>query len=595
MIESALPLGVLPLLAWLAPRLDGAPPVPFDAAREAITLVPERSLAVLDLGGLRPVLEQGLEHPLVRELLATQLAAERLGDARRRAAEGLAFLDGFLGRPALPALSMLASRGALLAIAVDGARPEFSLILSGDDARELRSTLETLFDRVEEHLGAPGALDRPAKRVRGAEVWQLGELFLACRDALLVASNDEGFLRDVLDLAADPAAQGVLGRAEFAAAFEARPEASAVFGWVDLEGLRQLDGGNLARLASLPRVPEGQFLLGEELCALAASRSLAAWVEIEEPGLSLGLAGAGTPPVLPREPDASRPPGLSIRPEDVLSGVVRRDFAALLRERASLFAPEAQPGLAQAISNLSLFFGGKDVAEEILPDVSPWIRVVSRPVAFEGRAPEMPLPALALVAELRDPERTGAEFVGAFQSLIGLMNVDRAQQARAGMRLRLSLENGVEITSAHFAPPRPEDGVDLRYNLEPACAVVPACARERGTLVLGTHVDLVRSLVRELQAESEGAGSPSRDGGGEALELAGAPLARMIERNFEALVQKKSLDEGLALSEAEKEIEGLRLLLASLERARIEIERSGPERVELRASLRLATSKGRTR
>ncbi len=588
MLELISPLGSLPLFALLVPLVHQAPPAPLARAREIPTFLPARSLAVVDWSGLEPVLELGLDHPFVQNLLRTELATALLKSAEKRPEDLLALAEHFLGKPALPTLARLGSRAAL-AVAAHTAGPRFVLVLQGEDAALLESTLSTAFERLDAALGLGGALDDPHRRLQEAEIWELGaELTLARREALFVASNDEGLLRDVLDLAADPESEGLLARAEFRAHWEQRDPEAGLFGWVDLDALARVDPEGFAQLTEVPRRPEAQFLLGPRASSLAAARSLSVNLVIEDMGFELETRSGGAPLALLSQRSGFGAPLLPRAPDDVFVAVIERDFATLLGRRLELFAPEFQPEFAEALSNLALFFGGKDIAEEILPLVSPRLALVSRPVEFEeGREPEIPLPAVALIAELSDPERTGGEFVSAFQSLIGILNVDRAQMARSGMQLRLMLEGGVEISSARFPTPGPADGVDLLYNLEPACAVVGP------HLVIGTHVALVRSLVRELQGGAGAAAAPVGDA--EWLEASGEELARVVQANFEVLVQKKVLDDGVSLAQAEEELGGFRLLLASLARVRLAVEQENNREIVLRASFELAQGPEATR
>ena len=227
-----------------------------------------------------------------------------------------------------------------------------------------------------------------------------------------------------------------------------------------------------------------------------------------------------------------------------------RDLAALFRERVELFPAEALPGFAEASSNLALFLGGLDAEEDLLPGLGPWVRLVVRPVDFaDDCQPEMALPAAAAIVELEDPE-LGPALVGAFQTGIGIANVDRAQRGLDALVLSLSLAGDVEITSARFRPPRAGDGVDLRYNLEPACAVVG------DVFVVGTHAALVRELALGRPAGRE---TEPR----ERLTLDGRAVAGVIAANSEALVMQNMLAEGSTRERAEGEIG---LLLGFLER-----------------------------
>ena len=247
-----------------------------------------------------------------------------------------------------------------------------------------------------------------------------------------------------------------------------------------------------------------------------------------------------------------------------------RDLAAVFRERVELFPPQTLPAFAEAVSNLTLFAGGLDLEEQILPGLSPWVRLVVRPVPFDpGAEPELPLPAAAAIVELTDPQ-LGPVLVGAFQTAIGLVNVDRAQKSEDGMLLGLSLEGEVQITSARFHPPLPGDGVDVRYNLEPACAVVGR------HFILGTH----RALVAEL-AE----GQP--DWKEADLRVLGPAVSRVIAANFEALVVQNMLDHGNTRERAEGNVRFLQTALALVRELTIEVAHPAGDRVDvvLRADL----------
>jgi len=168
------------------------------------------------------------------------------------------------------------------------------------------------------------------------------------------------------------------------------------------------------------------------------------------------------------------------------------------------------------------------------------------------------------VAQLEDADVRGPEIEAAFQSVISIINIDQAQKSGTMMQLRMQMEDDVMITTARYLEPGPEDGIDMRYNLEPSCAVAG------GHLILGTHTDLVRAVIRQLKSASTDTAAPRA--GTESLRLAGAPLARAVRDNFETLVMNKVLEDGVERKEAEDEIGGLRLLLSTIERAELSVD-----------------------
>lgn len=589
------PLGALLLLPF-AVQLRAEAPDPIAADRAIATLLPEETLAYVDASGLAPVLRDGFEHALVRNVLASEIGRVALGEAEATARAALAQAEAVVGRPPLETLHRLTSNGLALGVVPtpNGERDAlWVLVLRGDDPELLTEVLTRGFDRLEEEFGFPGVFDRPLSEVRGADVWFLGEdLMVAKREGLLVVGNDRDYARRVLELAADAEATGLGGHAAFAETHAQRVGDEALWGWLDLDNLRRLEPEKYAEFSGMNANPGAQALLGSGISAMGTGDDLALWVTLGDDELVLGAEGAGLEPAEALVPSALRfaPPRLLAHEDDVAHGLLYRDYAAFVRERVDLFPPETLPEFSSALSGFSLFFGGRDFGEDVLPGLSPWIRVVAREIEFpEAEQPENPLPALVLIAELEDPDRLGPEVVTAFQTLIGILNADRAQKQGGMMRLRLALEGDVEVSSASFLAPAPGDGVDLRYNLAPACAVVGR------SLVLGTHVELVRAVVRELGAERELGGASALPV--ESLELAGSALAEVIQRNFETLVMQKVLDDGVSMEEAEGEITGLRLLLASIATARFEVGHARPvdgepgkEAVRARLALRLEES-----
>ncbi len=580
-MNRCLPVAACALLPLAFPLARGARPAPLSPDRPIASLVPERCGLYLEATGLAPLLERGLEHPFLRTLLEGELGRSLLAKLDRSPADFLAEADRRFGSPVLPALAALGWRG--IALGVDPRSWKAVLVFHGRDAALVCELLERTLDRIAESYGWPGALDEPRKHGHGGDIWLIGdELVVARREALLVLGNEESLVQDALALAADPSGEGLLGRRAFEALHARKTGRESLWGWADLEELEAFGDQGFRDLRASPRSPAFQSLLGAGLATLASSRALSAWIALEGgDGISLGFLGTEASPALPLVPGsrkaASVPPELPAQ-DDLAQALLYRDYAAMFAHRSELFPAESLPAFAEQITNAALFLGGKDLGREVLPGVSPWLRVVSRPPRFAaGLEPEIPLPGLVVIASLDEPDQLGPELVAAFQTLVALVNVDQAQKGKPGLRLALEREGESEISSARFRAPGPAEGVDVRYNLEPACSVVGR------SLVLGTHESLVREVVRELRAAPASAPSPV-----ESVSIAGAALARVVAQNFQALVAQKRVEEGLSQAAAEEEIEGLRLLLASFARAGAEIHCEDPSSPELRLWLELA-------
>ncbi|MEM7305695.1 MAG: hypothetical protein AAF682_03440 [Planctomycetota bacterium] len=593
MLDRMLPLGALVLLPFTARLLEppalaqeAAPPVP--AQRPLATLLPERTLVAIEAPGLAALLDEGLEHPLMHALAEGgpgQLFAAETGSTP---AEMLAAADAYLGQPLLPVLAELSRNGAALGLGLGGGELSWALLLHAADEGILRASLEDAFGRLEQQFDAPGAFDKPHRRVAGADVWGLGDdVQLAARGALFVASNHEATLEDVLDLAAQPDAKGLTARESYRDAFAHTASAPLLRAWVDVERMEMLaeltgGGGNaMKKLRAFPRTPEAQLLLGPGVASLGTADVFAAEVDVRGMRLDLRVSGIGAEEAEPLAVDAKRalPPALRPHDDDCGSLLAYRDFAAAFTRRAELFDADRMPGFAKAEADLSLFFGGADFAEDVLPGISPWMRVIARRPAYDaGTVPEIPLPGALALLKLEDADTMGPRLMSAFQTFIGAINLDRAQKGEASFLLALEAVEGVQVTGAHLPKPGPEDGVDAEYNLAPGCAVVG------DTLLLATHVSLVRDAVRELSAGATASDSDPV----EHLTLDGAALARLIEDNRSLLVMQNALEEGNSMEAAEAEIEALRMLVATVTNARMAASRPQPDRTLFELSLDLA-------
>jgi hypothetical protein len=574
-MKVLVPLCAFGLLALLRPWSHEEPATPFDPARALASLAPGRCHVYVEVPGAGEILGFGLAHPSVEALKRSPLGESFLHEHPGAIEQALARAEDWLGAPVLPALAALAGRG--LALGFDPAVKKTVLVTKGESSSDVERVLELGFDALERQFDAPGLFDRANASWSGADVWWLGEDgVIAHRAELVVLGNDRELVRACLELAADPEARGLSAHPGFEEQRRSLAAEATAFAWLELAELDAHGDEGYRALRAANRAPAVQGLLGAELAALLSARALALTLTLHETGLELRVRAheaTGAAALRPVARSGERPPELG--GENLASALLYRDYSRFLTERAALFPSEVQGDFAEAVTNGALFFEGQDIGAEVLAHLSPWLRLVARPVEFAPeRVPEIPLPALAVVGVL-DEARAGEAWLTAFQTLLALLNVERAQQGGKGMRLQLQREGEIEITTARFATPGPGDGVDVRYNLEPAVTVVGR------HLVLGTHVGLVRELVRELA----GAEPVEPEARAEELVLQADSVRTFVERNLAALVAHKQLSEGLAHEAAEGEIELLRLALASLEGLRLTLDGAQASAPELKLEL----------
>jgi len=566
------------------------PPTPFDLERDVACVMPEGCLLYVEAPGFADLCDQGLEHPLLETLLASPLGGLVQEEVGMPLPFALGMANMYVGRPVLPSLAKLSTGGVALGVLPSGGPEPTACVVARGDAAEWEAVLELVMNKLADAQELPDDARRrvvqPHREVRGMDVWLLGDFgALALKDGLFLGATDEATLRRMIDLGAAEGLSGLAAREDFQAARQAyRSEAAFLWGWFDLDGLEAAMPGSLSELRGVPTQPGAQLVLGPALSNLGAARSGAAEVRFFGDRIELDLTGLGTPDgvaaaLLP--PAGQRPPALPAPLEnETARGVLYRDLEAVFRDRVELFPVEAQPAFAEATSGFALFFGGQDLTDEVLPLLDPWIGLIARPVEFDERAvPEVPLPAAAVLLRTRDPERMGPQLVTAVQSLLAVLNIEAAQNQEPILTSSLELHEGIPITYGRYRTPDEGEGVDLRYNLEPACAMVG------DTFVLGTHRGLVRELVGQLQ---RGETVPQEF---ERLELSGPELCRVIDANEEALVLSAILEEGKTEDVARKELRELRLLMGLVEA--VSLETSRPAERHLRASVTLHLEGGR--
>ncbi|MBI5433873.1 MAG: hypothetical protein HZA52_13660 [Planctomycetes bacterium] len=590
-LDILIPLLALPVLpfVWPKPR----PIEPLAPERELATLSPTDCTVYVETPGLADLARRGLEHPLARAVLAEPRVRALLAAGKTDPEGLLAGLDAVAGFEVLPTVAKLSERGAALSLAFRRAKPSALLVLRGADAKAFGEEVEELLALAAERAGHAGAFDQPMERVLGADVWRIGEeLSIARRDALAFVSNDEAFLRDALALAASADAKGLAGTEDFAAAAKSRAPNELVFAFADLgEVDRRAEQGQLGdpegwkKLRNMAREPGVQFLLGPTFAALGGARSASLSIACEREDVRLSLVGhgvdCGAAVALLPEAGAAFPPAPNGR-ANVATWVLHRDLADLFAKRADLFEPEQLPAFSEALSNLAIFFGGVDISETVIPALAPWGRVVVRDIGFDAASkPELAFPAAALIVRVEDPTQVGPLFPSAFQTVVGLMNVERGQQGKSPMQLQIELVGDVQVSYAKLMAPKPGEGVDVVYNLEPACAL-------RGEIfVIGTHRKLVEELVRELAAGELDARAPTA----ETLEIAGDAVLAALIANREALVMNAVLSEGKTREKAERDLDGALAVAELLEHVKLEARRLDAGSFALELALDVAAPK----
>jgi hypothetical protein len=250
---------------------------------------------------------------------------------------------------------------------------------------------------------------------------------------------------------------------------------------------------------------------------------------------------------------------------------VRRDLARWWKARGSYLDADGLRKTQQFSAGANLLLGGRSFQDEFVPRLEDGLTLVSRrSTRAEGAAaPEPELPGFALLLRLRGAEEFRHSLVAAFQSAIGLGNIQRLQQGKGAPFLATTaLVAGVEVYSASLRAPAATGGdtpLPLEHNFSPSLAVFGERVVVSSTRELAGEIVAALAPAAEAGADGPGAGDvrapPARDMT-DRFELDRERLAALLDANAGFLIAKSQLDDGLGPEEARVRIEVLREVLA---------------------------------
>lgn len=280
-----------------------------------------------------------------------------------------------------------------------------------------------------------------------------------------------------------------------------------------------------------------------------------------------------TPGTAPAWAAPEGPPPPRIDGPAIAALSLKRDFGLFVRERDHWADPALEAGFLEFANAVQLFFGGRSLTDDVLPALGPGATLLVTPRRLEEGAPrpKVLLPAFTLVVPIDATRLPPAACVSAFQTLIGIVNAERAQNGEPTFVLDRQDERGAVVATATFLEDPPDQGsLPLRANFQPALAIF------EGHLVLSSSLDGVRTVL-------DGLAPAARGEAWDRLEVDIGRLARALASNRESFVLDRMLSEGETRREAEAVVDGLIGLLRTGGRLVVETGRR-PEAVTVHVS-----------
>lgn len=543
-------------LAWLA--VLGAARA--DAPADPLRLVPDEADVVLEVKHPRRLVETANGLEALKELQALAPARELLDNtAYRRLYQLVAYFERELGAPWPELLDRLAGGGMVATLKIGPDPQPALLVVQGKDERLMRRFAELAQKVVEQELARQESKERVEKgRHRDIETVQVGkELRAAVVGSALLVSNSAEALKRAIDLHLDGPAwsmAGVKHLGEARALLPADPLASL---WVSLRAAHESPQGK--DVFKKGRDPNLTVLFGGWIDTLGRAPYLVAGLYRDADGLRAALRipqgrqGMG-PEQAVHTPPADGPGLLPLlEPRDVLlSHSFYFDAGKFWDDRTKIFTPEQVKGLEDVDKNSGRFLAGMKLSQLLtLAGARHRFVAVNQARAEYTKKPKQPVPAFAVVSELRQP----AEFGKNIDTV--LRGVALLTGSQAKLKLVEETYAGCAIVGYRFPEEGrlPQDEQDIRFNFSPAYATVG------NQFIAASTLALCRELIDLLQKESKAVPGPKVAMRTRVYAEGGAEYLKTIE---DRLLMQTILGQATTPAEAKQQVESLIALVRRL-------------------------------
>ncbi len=571
----------LAALALLAPASRaGDPPSP-------LRLVPAEADLVFTVPDPRRLADTAMGLDLLRHLDTFSAYREALDSTRfRHFKQFVAYYEKEMGAPWPQILDEVAGGGIAVGVKVGKNPAPTLLVIQGRDEKRVQQFARLALQLAETEAARQDEKARPTKgTIEGVEyVGIAGKFFAAVVGPAILVSNDEHALGMGINLhlgrggkshanRTPPAVLKEAGREPtLKDAFERGdqgPHAADAAGllppdalatvWFNLESARRNPAVG-AVLKTAPRDDPAQTILfGGYLDVLGRSPYVCGALVRDGNDLLLtvrmprGRNGMGPDSLLHVPPAGSAECRPLLEPKGVLfSTRFYLDVARIWQDRDKIFPEKVAKSFEKADKGTNPLLAGLRISK-ILPQVGAYHRFVAArpsPASYASPAGGPPVPAFALVSELRQPE----DFAKAMEATL------RGAALLTGFRVKMKQAEekvgDVKLVGFRFAEDQPQLDENtnnlLRY-------YSPCFARVGDQFLWCSTMDFGRELVGILQAEKKG--SPPQAVQSRVYGAGGADYLALIE---DALVAQAVLDRALPTDRAAAEVKAALALLRSL-------------------------------
>ncbi|MEX2215849.1 MAG: hypothetical protein WD768_17190 [Phycisphaeraceae bacterium] len=539
------------------------------AEKTAADLLPASTLIYVEVPQPKKLISTLLDHPLREKLEANDgFKAFYQSPRFRQLSTGLAVFEHLTKMKWREALESMSAGG--LYIAFDPTTNGVAFLMKSDDAATFKKLDEVIGQLADDN--PEGNLKR-GRTYRGIATYKVGPGGMAFHGNWFLGANNPELGKVLFDNLLDSSTQTLAADKEFTAARKHgfATDTPTLWAFARTQPLRSM--GILDQLfAEKSDNPALELLVGGLKETIQHSPYLTASLRVKADALGLSFAGVHDPAKVSKARDyffgpttgGSAPKPLK-PPGTALSIVTYRDIGAMLGKADELFTENVAAGIAQADSQLSLFFGDRSFTYEVLGNFRPQMQLVATRQTFEGVTPAIKLPAGALIFQVKpDDQLTKDQFESAFSSAVGLISVTGMQEGRPALKLRTMEKNGVLMSSATYVfDPKKSDKnkAEIYFNASPTLAIT------KDRIILSSSKQLADDLVKAAAAQS----GDTRIGQNTLIELDGPMVHAMLKDNAEFLISQNMIEKGHPREDAETEIGMLLELVSYVKGAAIDL------------------------
>ncbi|MFN3190847.1 MAG: hypothetical protein ACE361_10025 [Aureliella sp.] len=565
------------------------------------SILPESAVIYAEIPAVSVLAQKVLEHPLRRKLEAVPAFQDfRNSPQYSQFRGGLAIFQAGMGMRWPTVVQRLTKNGTYFCL--DAETEGIVLMLGADGPEVTQKLLKVSFSLARQ--GKPAGTDGdPIKEAEyaGFRVFAFNDdVFLADLGDWILVTNKKDLGRRILDRmkaagANAPPEASLFTNSRFSEALASRNANGELAvksdAWMFLDAKQLRDAGVAEELyGGRSENILAEMLFGGIVGNLEHTPYLSASAELTPDRLGVQVDSPNRGDAIRRresffgEQAGGEAPDAAPMRNGLLSIDAYRDLAGMWLYADDLLQERALEELAQADSQLSTFFSGKDFGEDILGALGPEVQIVAANQAFHDDAPipAIKLPAFALRFDLLNADETIPDFRRVFHSLIGFLNVVGAMEGQPQLDFAWDREEGIEILSASYVAnlqPDELEAAPIQFNFSPTVVfegeqfivsssralaeqiVTPAEEVVNAPAIDGTTAK-VGNTAGSRQPRSQQVESGSASVTNTLVKLDGQQLHRILKANQEQLVSQNMLEDGNSREEAELEI-GLLLDIAS--------------------------------